>query len=72
MAAVIEELDAQPRRIERIRQTNAVRCLLQHDWVYRWERILTAAGMDPLPQLQLRKSRLSDVAAAAMSAAAAA
>jgi hypothetical protein len=40
--------------------------------VYRWERILTAAGMDPLPQLQYRKSRLSDVASRAMSATAAA
>lgn len=72
MAAVIEELDAQPRRIERIRQTNAVRCLLQHDWAYRWERILNAAGMDPLPQLQRRKSLLSNVATAAMSVVAAA
>jgi hypothetical protein len=71
MAAIIEELDAQPRRIERVRQTNAVRCLLQHDWVYRWERILATVGMEPLPRLHDRKSRLSDIAIAAMSAAAA-
>lgn len=71
MATLIEQLDSQPRRIERARRTNAVRCLLQHDWAYRWERILSAVGMDPLPQLQHRKSRLRDEAAAAMSAAAA-
>ena len=71
IAAVIEELDAQPRRIERARQTNAVRCLLQHDWVYRWERVLSTIGMDSLPQLYRRKSLLSDVAVSAMSAAAA-
>ena len=71
MATLIEQLDAQPRRIERARRTNAVRCLLQHDWAYRWERILFAVGMDPLPQLQHRKSRLRNEAAAAMSAAAA-
>lgn len=71
MATVIEQLDAQPRRIERVRQTNAARCLLQHDWVYRWERVLSAAGMDPLPQLKHRKSQLSELATTIMSAAAA-
>lgn len=71
LATVIEQLDAQPRRMERVRQTNAVRCLQQHDWVYRWERILSAAGIDPLPQLKHRKSQLSELAATIMSAAAA-
>lgn len=67
IAAVIDELDAQPERIERARRTNAVRCLLRHDWVYRWEHILSTIGMEPLSQLHDRKSRLSEVAAAAMS-----
>ncbi len=67
IAAVIDELDAQPERTERVRRTNAVRCLLRHDWVYRWEHILSTIGMEPLPQLHDRKSRLSEVAAAAMS-----
>jgi len=71
VAAVIDQLDAQPQRIERARQTNAVRCLLQHDWVYRWEDILSMVGMEPLPQLHHRKSRLRGIAAAAVSAAAA-
>jgi hypothetical protein len=67
IAAVIEDLDAQPERIARVRRTNAMRCLQRHDWVYRWEHILSAIGMEPLPQLHERKSRLSEVAAAAMS-----
>ncbi|UGA45903.1 glycosyltransferase [Bradyrhizobium quebecense] len=67
IAAVIDELDAQPERIARIRRTNAVGSLLRHDWVYRWEHILSAIGMEPLPQLHDRKSRLREVAAAAMS-----
>ncbi len=66
VAAVIDELDAQHQRIERVRQTNAVRCLLQHDWVYRWEQILSTVGLDPLPQLHDRKARLSRIAASAM------
>ena len=66
IAAVIDELDAQPQRAELIRRTNAIRCLLKHDWVYRWEHILSTIGMEPLAQLRHRKSRLSDIAAAAM------
>ena len=66
VAAVIDELDAQPERIARVRRTNATRCLLQHDWVYRWEQILSTIGIQPLPQLNDRKSRLSNIAAAAM------
>jgi hypothetical protein len=65
IAAVIDELDAQPRRLERLRQTSVTRCLLRHDWVYRWEHILSTVGIEPLPQLHNRKSRLSDIAAAA-------
>jgi len=66
IAAIIDELDAQPQRTERIRRTNAVRCLLQHDWVYRWEHILCKVGMEPLPQLHHRKAELNEIAAAAM------
>jgi Glycosyl transferases group 1 len=69
IAVVIDELDAQPRRIERARHTNAVRCLLQHDWVYRWEHVLSSVGMEPLEQLHRRKSLLRDTAAAAAAAA---
>lgn len=58
----IHELDAQPVRLERLRRTNAVRSLLQHDWAYRWEHVLATVGMDPLPQLTRRKSRLRELA----------
>jgi Glycosyl transferases group 1 len=71
IAAVIAELDAQPQRTERMRRTNAIRSLLQHDWVYRWEHILATIGMEALPQLRQRKARLSEIAAAAMRASAA-
>ncbi|MGO4869895.1 MAG: glycosyltransferase [Roseiarcus sp.] len=66
IAAVIDELDAQPERTERVRRTNAARCLRRHDWVYRWERVLATIGMEPLPQLHDRKARLSEIAAAAL------
>jgi hypothetical protein len=66
IVAVIEELDAQYDWTERLRETNATRCLMKHDWVYRWEHILAKIGLDPLPRLRHRKSRLAEIAAAAI------
>lgn len=65
IGAVIGSLDAQPERIARVRHANVVSCLLRHDWVYRWEHILCAIGLDPLPPLQERKAGLCEIAAAA-------
>ena len=62
IAAVIRELDQQPERQERIRRTNVVQSLLRHDWVYRWEAILTLAGLPPMPELVKRKERLAELA----------
>ena len=65
--ATIEELDASPQRLEDLRRTNVTQCLLRHDWVYRWEHILSMVGVKPLPQLEARKARLKEIASAAMS-----
>ena len=56
--AVIENLDAEPERQDRIRRTGIVQALLRHDWVYRWEAILKAIGLEPLPGALERKGRL--------------
>jgi len=58
---IIEELDAQPERQKRIRKTNVVNALLNHDWAYRWETILNVAGLEPLPQLAARTRYLKDL-----------
>jgi Glycosyl transferases group 1 len=63
IAAVIDDLDAQPERTERVRRTGVTRCLQRHDWVYRWEHILSTVGMEPLPQLHRRKAKLREIAA---------
>jgi Glycosyl transferases group 1 len=60
--AVIHELDKDPERQERICRTNVARALMKHDWVYRWEAILNAAGLEPMPELFRRKERLKDLA----------
>jgi hypothetical protein len=62
VASLVDELEAQPERLERIRQTNAVQCLLRHDWAYRWERILVSLGMQPRSQLHQRRAELARIA----------
>jgi hypothetical protein len=66
MADLIDELDAQPRRIEQVRQTNAIQSLLRHDWAHRWEKILSTIGVEALPELENRKMLLNGMAANAM------
>jgi hypothetical protein len=62
VAGIISDLDMQPKRQEIIRRTNVAQALLRHDWAYRWEAILKAANLDPLPQLYERKARLAQLA----------
>jgi hypothetical protein len=63
IVSVIRELDKEPERQMKIRQTNVTQCLLNHDWVYRWEAVLSLVGMQPLPMLESRKRALRDLAA---------
>jgi hypothetical protein len=62
VASLVGELETQPERLERIRRTNAVQCLLRHDWAYRWERILQSVGMQPRSQLHQRRAELARIA----------
>jgi len=55
---VIRELDGDPERQDRIRRTGIAQALMRHDWVYRWDEILNAAGLQPLPGVCKRKDRL--------------
>ena len=63
IVSLIRDLDRQPERQRKIRETNIVQCLLHHDWVYRWEAALAIAGLAPLPELSARKRRLQQLAA---------
>ncbi len=63
IVSIIRELDKQPERQMQIRQKNITQCLLHHDWVYRWEAVLSIVGMQPLPMLLRRKQALKDLAA---------
>lgn len=61
---VIRDLDEDPKRQDQIRRTGMVQALMRHDWVYRWEAILNAVGLEPTQGMLQRKDRLRDLAEA--------
>jgi hypothetical protein len=61
--AVIKILDRDRERQDVIRRTGVVQALRRYDWVYRWEAILKAVGLEPLQGVFERKKRLSELAA---------
>jgi hypothetical protein len=62
---VIRDLDRDPERQDGIRRTGVAQALMRHDWAYRWEAILDAAGLEPMPGMLERKDRLRRLAEAA-------
>ena len=59
---IIHELDQQPERQIAIQRANVMHSLLRHDWVYRWESILSTVKLEGMPQLLKRKVRLESLA----------
>jgi hypothetical protein len=59
---VISMLRKDPEKEDQMRRTNVRQALLRHDWVYRWETILKAVGLEPLPHIVERKARLRSLA----------
>ena len=62
IADIITELDRQPERLQKIRQQNLINSLLRHDWVYRWEEILSKVGLNNTPKMLSRKTYLQNLA----------
>ena len=62
IAAILAQLDADPKRLARIRTDNVVHALQQHDWVYRFRPILEFAGIAPPDRLLAREARLQELA----------
>ncbi len=58
----IAALDEDPERLETIRRANVSNSLRRHDWVYRWDRVLDAAGLPASDAGEARKRRLETVA----------
>ena len=62
VAGVLAELAGQPERLCEASRRNTAEALLRHDWSYRWKQILAIAGLEPMPQLELREKRLKELA----------
>jgi hypothetical protein len=63
-AKVIDSLDADPERVQRIRRANVVNSLRRHDWAHRWRDILGHLGMPPTKRLTERLATLEERARA--------
>lgn len=61
IAEIINALDSQPERLQKICTNNVVNSLSRHDWVYRWETILAAAGLDSTPAMMARKANIQHI-----------
>lgn len=62
VAELLDSLLAQPARMRAIRAKNVRQALLQHDWVYRWNRLLACAGLTPRPAAVAREAQLRGLA----------
>jgi hypothetical protein len=58
----IRALEKQPAIQDQMRRNNVRNSLMRHDWVYRWETILQAGGLQPLSPLTERKEKLRSLA----------
>jgi hypothetical protein len=62
IAQLINDLDSQPQRLTKIRYQNIVNSLLKHDWVYRWQEILSTVGLESTLQMNERQKHLQEFA----------
>jgi Glycosyl transferases group 1 len=59
---VLDDLERQPERLDRIRRENVVNSLRRHDWAYRWKQILELVDLPPMEGLKQRLAKLSRLA----------
>jgi hypothetical protein len=64
---LVMSLKAAPERTAALGRRNAIEALLRHDWVYRWKRILGAAGVPLSTAMADREAHLKSLAGAAAS-----
>jgi hypothetical protein len=63
---ILEAIDADPRRIERIRRENVHHAALRHDWVHRLRAVFDTLGVQPTEAMLAREERLRSLAALAL------
>ena len=63
---MLADLDANPERVAAISRRNAVKSLLQHDWLHRWKKIFQLSGIEASPGMTAREEHLKRLAHAAL------
>jgi hypothetical protein len=63
--SILKDLDSDVERLDQVRFRNAMQSLRRHDWVYRWEHVLTTLGFDIPRGVAERRSALLSLADAA-------
>lgn len=69
IGSLIETLEKDPGRLERVRRENVRMALCRFDWLYAWREILRWAKLPPLAGLRERETRLRQMAVLAESSA---
>jgi hypothetical protein len=64
IGAILERLDSDPARIQRIRVNNVSNAALRHDWLYRLETVFQATGLAPTAAMSRRRTELLGIAEA--------
>lgn len=63
MPALIEEIGRDSSWVAEQRRANVTACLLGHDHLYRWDRVMAVAGLPETSGMKARRSRLNALAA---------
>ena len=58
----LSDLNSDLERIATAGRRNAVEALLRHDWVYRWNKVLRVAGVEPSLRMTARQQHLKGLA----------
>lgn len=59
---VIDALRRNPERIAALGRRSAGEAALRHDWVYRWQKVLKTAGLQPTARMKDREKVLKQIA----------
>ena len=60
---VLADLRSRPERLAAARANNVRHSMTEHDWVYRWQRVLVESGLSPSEAMVERQHRLGAIAA---------
>ena len=63
VAEVLADLAGQPERLAQARAHGVRAALTRHDWVHRWEQVLTDGGLEVPQGVRRRKAHLQELAA---------